>query len=83
MLFEDDAESKERDKFEKTKEYKKWKKENPHLTSWNYGLSIEWDNDPEKVNFNELEDNNSVDSELESPTLIQKLLRAKLFFRIS
>ena len=83
VLFEDDAESKEREKFEKTKEYKKWKKENPHLTSWNYGLLIEWDNDPEKVNFNELEDNNSVDSELESPTLIQKLLRAKLFFRIS
>jgi len=28
--------------------YKKWQKENPQLTSWNYGLSISWDNNPEK-----------------------------------
>jgi len=57
VLFEDDAESKEREKFEKTKEYKKWKKENPHLTSWNYGLSIDWDNNPYKNNTNGLEPN--------------------------
>ena len=56
-LVESPDERKEREKFEKTKEYKKWKKENPHLTSWNYGLSIDWDNNPYKNNTNGLEPN--------------------------
>ena len=47
-LSESLDEQKERKGFENTKEYKKWQKENPKLTSWNYGLSISWDNNPEK-----------------------------------
>ena len=47
-LVESPDERKEREKFEKTEKYKKWQKENPKLTSWNYGLSISWDNNPEK-----------------------------------
>ena len=49
---ETSKENKEREYFEKTKEYKEWwdkvKKDHPEWTSWNYGLSISWDNDPEK-----------------------------------
>ena len=36
----------------KTKEYKEWwdkvKKDHPEWTSWDYGLSISWDNNPGK-----------------------------------
>ena len=45
-------ENKEREDFEKTKEYKEWRdkveKDHPEWTSWNYGLSISWDNNPDK-----------------------------------
>ena len=85
MLFEDDDERNERNEFEKTKEYIKWKTEKEEegfkMGSWNYGLSIDWDNDPEKIKFNELGDDNPVGSDPESPKLIQKLFRVKLFFR--
>lgn len=47
-LVESPDERKEREEFEKTGKYKKWQKENPQLTSWNYGLSIDRDNNPEK-----------------------------------
>ena len=56
-LSESPDEQKERKKFENTKECKKWQKENPNLTSWNYGLSINWDNNPYKNNTNGLEPN--------------------------
>ena len=50
-------ENKEREDFEKTKEYKEWrdkvKKDHPQWTSWNYGLSISWDNDPDKAKAGE------------------------------
>lgn len=47
-LVESPYERKEREEFEKTGRYKKWQEENPQLTSWNYGLSISWDNNPDK-----------------------------------
>ena len=47
-LVESPDERKEREKFEKTEKYKKWQEENLQLTSWNYGLSIDRDNNPEK-----------------------------------
>ena len=47
-VYESLLQNMEREEFENTKFYKKWKKENPQLTSWNYGLSISWDNNPEK-----------------------------------
>lgn len=54
-------ENKEREDFEKTKEYKEWrdkvKKDHPDWSSWNYGLSINWDNRPYKNNTNGLEPN--------------------------
>lgn len=82
---ENNTELEERKKFENTDVYKEWKdkikKEHPEWTSWNYGLSIDWDNDPEKIKFNELGDDNPVGSESESPKLIQKLFRVKLFSR--
>lgn len=82
---ENNTELEERKKFENTDVYKEWKdkikKEYPEWTSWNYGLSIDWDNDPEKIKFNELGDDNPVGSESESPKLIQKLFRVKLFSR--
>lgn len=56
-VHETPEEDKERKAFEKTKEYKKWKKENPRLKSWNYGLSINWDNNPYKSNTNGIEPN--------------------------
>lgn len=60
-LIEDGDESAERKKFEKSKEYEDWKdrvkKEYPEWTSWNYGLSIIWDNNPYKNNTNGLEPN--------------------------
>lgn len=47
----------ERKDFENTEVYDKWKSETQKkypergsLTSWNYGLSISWDNKPEKAN---------------------------------
>ena len=84
-IYENAKEIKERDKFEETKEYIKWKtkmdEKGFELSSWNYGLSIDWDNDPEKIKFNELGDDNPVGSESESPKLIQKLFRVKLFSR--
>lgn len=76
-IQETPKENKEREDFEKTKEYKEWwdkvKEDHPEWTSWNYGLSISWDNNPDKVKTDE--------SEPESPTLIQKLSRTKLFFK--
>lgn len=84
---ENNTELEERKKFENTDVYKEWKdkikKEHPEWTSWNYGLSISQDNNPEKVKFDELEDDDSVDSEPESPALIQKLLRVRIFSRKS
>lgn len=76
-LVESPDEREERGEFEKTKEYKEWwdkvKEDHPEWTSWNYGLSISWDNNPDKAKTDE--------SEPESPTLIQKLSRTKLFFK--
>lgn len=50
-LLENPKEYKERNKFEKTGEYKKWKKEMDekglNWGSWNYGLNIDWNNDPD------------------------------------
>lgn len=54
---ETSKENKEREDFEKTKEYKEWwdkvKKDHPQWTSWNYGLSISWDNNPDKAKTGE------------------------------
>ena len=76
-LVETPKENEERKDFEKSKEYKEWwdkvKEDHPEWTSWNYGLSISWDNNPDKAKTDE--------SEPESPTLIQKLSRTKLFFK--
>lgn len=54
---ENGKELEERKKFENTDVYKEWKKKNPELTSWNYGLSISWDNNPYKSNTGSLEPN--------------------------
>ena len=61
-LIEADREDIEREKFEKGKAYDFWykrnKKDHPEWrTSWNYGLSISWDNNPNKNNTNSLEPN--------------------------
>ncbi|WP_278551035.1 hypothetical protein [Rothia dentocariosa] len=61
-LIEADKENIEREKFEKGKTYNFWykrnKKDHPEWrTSWNYGLSISWDNNPNKNNTNSLEPN--------------------------
>lgn len=50
---ENGKEIEERKKFENTDVYKEWKKKNPELTSWNYGLSISWDNNPDKAKTGE------------------------------
>lgn len=51
-VHETPEEDKERKAFEKTKEFKEWRdkveKEHPEWNSWNYGLSISWDNKPDK-----------------------------------
>ena len=51
-VHETPEEDKERKAFEKTKESKEWRdkveKEHPEWNSWNYGLSISWDNKPDK-----------------------------------
>ena len=54
---ENGKELEERKKFENTDVYKDWKKKNPELTSWNYGLSISLDNNPYKSNTGSLEPN--------------------------
>ena len=54
---ENGKELEERKKFENTDVYKEWKKKNPELTSWNYGLSISRDNNPYKSNTGSLEPN--------------------------
>lgn len=58
-LSEDNNENEERKEFEKSKKYKYWrervKKEHPEWTSWNYGLSISWDNNLEKARTDEFE----------------------------
>ncbi|RUP71573.1 hypothetical protein D8M23_09300 [Rothia sp. HSID18067] len=61
-LIEADREDIEREKFEKGKAYDFWykrnKKDHPEWrTSWNYGLSISWDNNPNKNNTDGLEPN--------------------------
>lgn len=60
-VHETPEEDKERKAFEKTKEFKEWRdkveKDHPEWTSWNYGLSISWDNNPYKINTNGLEPN--------------------------
>lgn len=55
-LNESSEQNKEREKFENSKWYKKWQQKNPQLTSWNYGLSISWDNNPEKDKSNDPKD---------------------------
>ena len=84
-IYENAKEIKERDEFEESGEYGEWKKKTEKKgldwESWNYGLLIDWDNDPKKIKFNELGDDDSVGSESESPKLIQKLFRVKLFSR--
>ena len=57
IFYERPEEKRERENFEKSREYKEWKKKNPELTSWNYGLSISWDNNPYKSNTDGLEPN--------------------------
>lgn len=57
-LIEADREDIEREKFEKGKAYDFWykrnKKDHPEWrTSWNYGLSISWDNNPDKAKTGE------------------------------
>ena len=56
-LSEVDEEKGERETFESTKEYKDWedknRKKHPEWTSWNYGLSISWDNNPDKAKTGE------------------------------
>ncbi|WP_311157640.1 hypothetical protein [Rothia dentocariosa] len=53
-LEETGEEEKERNAFRETGEYKKWKKDMDekgfNWGSWNYGLSIDWDNNPKKDN---------------------------------
>ena len=61
-LIEVDKENIEREKFAKGKAYDFWykrnKKDHPEWrTSWNYGLSISWDNNPYKSNTGSLEPN--------------------------
>lgn len=34
---------------------------NPQLTSWNYGLSISWDNNPEKDKVNDSKEDSSIE----------------------
>ena len=58
---ENDKELEERKKFENTDVYKEWKKKNPELTSWNYGLSISWDNNPEKDDVNYTKKDSSIE----------------------
>lgn len=62
---ETSKENKEREDFEKTKEYKEWenkvKKEHPDWGSWNYGLNIGWDNKPDKAKTDESEPEESTD----------------------
>lgn len=57
ILYERPKEKYEREKFEKSHEFREWKKKNPEFTSWNYGLSISWDNNPYKNNMDGLEPN--------------------------
>ena len=52
-LIENEKQIKIRDKFEKSRLYKEWKKNNdehPDWGSWNYGLNIGWDNSPNLEN---------------------------------
>lgn len=53
-LIESSKEKRERKGFEKSKIYKRWKNkiknEHPEWESWNYGLDIGSDNNPEKAN---------------------------------
>ena len=52
-LVENEKQIKIRDKFEKSRLYKEWKKNNdehPDWGSWNYGLNIGWDNSPNLEN---------------------------------
>lgn len=60
-LNESSEQNKEREKFENSKWYKKWQQKNPQLTSWNYGLSISWDNNPEKDKVNDSKKDNSIE----------------------
>ena len=64
-LEEMGEEEKERNAFEETGEYKKWKKEMDEKGlswgSWNYGLSIDWDNNPKKDKVNEMKKDNSIE----------------------
>lgn len=57
-VYEGVKEKNGRNRFEKTRNYKKWKKkiEEKGLDwgSWNYGLNIGWDNNPAKAKSNEL-----------------------------
>lgn len=50
-LVEIPKEDKERSKFKESREYKKWKKEIKEKGldwgTWNYGLNIDWNNDPD------------------------------------
>ena len=53
-LIESSKEKRERKRFKKSKIYKRWenkiKNEHPEWRSWNYGLDIGSDNNPEKAN---------------------------------
>ena len=60
-LNESSEQNREREKFEKSKLYKKWQQKNPQLTSWNYGISINWDNNPEKDKVNESKEDSSIE----------------------
>lgn len=52
MLRKPLRKTKNENTLKKTKEYKEWwdkvKKDHPEWTSWDYGLSISWDNNPGK-----------------------------------
>ena len=65
VLKEDKSEIKERNKFIKTKKYKEWKKEMDKKgldwSSWNYGLSIDKDNNPEKTKVNDTKKDSSIE----------------------
>lgn len=68
-LSEDDSQKKQRSQFENhlgyNIPYKKWKQkieqEHPEWTSWNYGLSISWDNNPDKTKTDGSEAETSTD----------------------
>ena len=74
-LIENEKQIKIRDRFEKSRLYREWKKNNdehPDWGSWNFGLNIGWDNSPnlENQESEEPTESASVGVELESESTL-------------